>query len=83
MILTGSSVATIIYWQNTCTLTYNYKDDLKFLYHLVDKYFMGLTHNANLDEMRELPSCLTVNVAMNYKIKLPFIWNLAELIDAL
>jgi hypothetical protein len=48
-------------WQQLYLLTEDrysdlqfYKDDLKFLYHLVDKYFMGLTLNANLDEMREL-----------------------------
>jgi hypothetical protein len=36
-----------------------YKDDLRFLYHLIDKYFMGLTLNANLDEMRELAKALS------------------------
>jgi hypothetical protein len=35
-----------------------YKDDLRF-YHLIDKYFMGLTLNANLDEMRELAKALS------------------------
>jgi hypothetical protein len=31
-----------------------YEDDLKFLYHLIDKYYMRFTHNANLDKMREV-----------------------------
>jgi hypothetical protein len=48
-------------WQQMYLLTEDrysdlqfYKDDLKFLYHLIDKYFMGLTQNASLDQMREL-----------------------------
>ena len=31
-----------------------YKDDLRFLYALIEKYFMKLNHNGNLDEMREI-----------------------------
>lgn len=79
-------------WQQLYILTEHlysdlqfYKDDLKFLYHLVDKYFMGLTHNANLDEMRELAKELSDEskccdelqdkTALHLK-------HLAELIDA-
>jgi hypothetical protein len=61
-----------------------YKDDLKFLYHLVDKYFMGFTHNANLWNenpcqrvVHESKCCdeLQDKTALHLK-------HLAELIDA-
>jgi hypothetical protein len=62
-----------------------YKDDLRFLYHLIDKYFMGLTLNANLDEMRELAKALSYESsacdALIEKTAL-HLKHLAELIDA-
>ncbi|NGY36009.1 hypothetical protein FQU23_000590 [Flavobacterium sp. XN-5] len=48
-------------WQQLYILSENwysdlhfYKDDLRFLYALIEKYFMKLNHNGNLDEMREI-----------------------------
>lgn len=35
-----------------------YKNDLRFLYHLIDKYFIWITHAEHLDEMRNLASNL-------------------------
>jgi predicted RNA-binding protein Jag len=60
-----------------------YKDDLRFLYHLIDKYFMGLTLNANLDEMRELKALFESSAcdALIEKTAL-HLKHLAELIDA-
>ena len=53
-------------WQQLYTLTEHwqsdlqfYKDDLRFLDHLIDKYFIFLTQKDNLDEMRELTKRLT------------------------
>ena len=60
-----------------------YTDDLKFLYNLIEKYFMRLTQDGNLDEMRDVAkelsqenkSCgeLLDKIALHLK-------NLAELI---
>jgi hypothetical protein len=36
-----------------------YKDDLHFLYHLIDKYFVWLINEDNLGEMRNLSSRLS------------------------
>ncbi len=36
-----------------------YKEELIFLNHLIDKYFIWLAHKENLDEMRTLVSNLT------------------------
>jgi len=36
-----------------------YKDDLRFLHHLIDKYFIWLIHKEHLDEMRNLASDLS------------------------
>lgn len=36
-----------------------YKDDLRFLHHLIDKYFIWLTHKEHLDEMRKVASGLS------------------------
>ena len=36
-----------------------HKQDLHFLYHLVDKYFIWLTHEENLGEMRKLSNGLS------------------------
>ncbi len=61
-----------------------YKDDLHFLHHLIDKYFIWLTHKEHLDEMRKLASDLSEigkkcdelikKTALHYN-------HLAELID--
>ncbi|WP_016991306.1 hypothetical protein [Flavobacterium sp. ACAM 123] len=62
-----------------------YKDDLSFLYHLVDNYFMGLTHYGNLDEMRGIAKELTDESStcdeLQNKSAL-HLKQLAELIDA-
>jgi hypothetical protein len=44
------------HWQSDLQF---YKDDLRFLHHLVDKYFIWLTHLDNLDEMRNLATNLS------------------------
>jgi hypothetical protein len=62
-----------------------YKEDLKFLYQLIDKYFTGITRNANLDKMRKLAKKLTEEDkacdALLDKTAL-HLKNLAALIDA-
>ena len=62
-----------------------YKEDLKFLYHLVDKYFMGLTLNVNLDEMREVAKELSDKSKCCNELQdktALHLKHLAELIDA-
>ncbi|WP_264563531.1 hypothetical protein [Flavobacterium sp. N3904] len=44
------------HWQSDLKF---YKDDLLFLYHLIDKYFIWLINKENLDEMRVLSSGLS------------------------
>ncbi|PRZ28124.1 hypothetical protein [Flavobacterium granuli] len=44
------------HWQSDLQF---YKDDIRFLDHLIDKYFIFLTQKDNLDEMRELTKRLT------------------------
>jgi len=48
-------------WQKLYTLTENWKsdlefynDDLKFLHHLIDKYFMWISKKENIDMVREI-----------------------------
>lgn len=36
-----------------------YKDDLRFLHHLIDKYFIWFTDKKHLDEMRKVASGLS------------------------
>lgn len=36
-----------------------YKDDLRFLHHLIDKYFVWFAHKEHLDEMRNLAARLS------------------------
>jgi hypothetical protein len=36
-----------------------YKSDLRFLHHLIDKYFVWFAHKEHLDEMRNLASRLS------------------------
>jgi hypothetical protein len=36
-----------------------YKNDLRFLHHLIDKYFVWFAHKEHLDEMRNLASRLS------------------------
>jgi len=43
-----------------------YQDDLRFLHHLIDKYFMWITKQENLDMVRELKKGLQ---DMNTKVK--------------
>jgi len=44
------------HWQSDLQF---YKDDLHFLYHLIDKYFVWLINEDNLGEMRNLSSRLS------------------------
>lgn len=44
------------HWQSDLQF---YRDDLRFLDHLIDKYFIFLTQKDNLDEMRVLTTRLT------------------------
>jgi hypothetical protein len=44
------------HWQSDLQF---YKDDLHFLYHLIDKYFVWLINEDNLGEMRNLSSKLS------------------------
>ena len=48
-------------WQKLYTLTEHWKsdlqfynDDLKFLHHLIDKYFMWISKKENIDMVREI-----------------------------
>lgn len=43
------------HWQSDLQF---YKGDLRFLHHLIDKYFIWITHKENLDEMKNLASSL-------------------------
>jgi len=61
-----------------------YKDDLNFLHHLIDKYFIWLTHKEHLDEMRTLASALSeISKKCEELIKKTTLHfnHLAELID--
>ena len=61
-----------------------YKDDLQFLYHLIDKYFIWLINEENLSEMRSLSSSLS-DIGLNCDRLLEktskHLTHLAELID--
>lgn len=61
-----------------------YKDDLQFLYRLIDKYFIWLINKENLDEMRNLSSSLS-DIGLNCDRLLEktskHLTHLAELID--
>ena len=46
------------HWQSDLQF---YKGDLHFLYHLIDKYFIWLTHEENLNKMRKIASDLSEN----------------------
>ena len=53
-------------WQQLYILTEHwqadlqyYKDDLDFLYHLIDKYFLTLAKKESLDEMKEITTGLS------------------------
>jgi len=62
-----------------------YKDDLRFLHHLIDKYFIWLTHKEHLDEMRDLVSGLSeISKNCDKLIEKTSLHqtHLAELIDA-
>lgn len=43
------------HWQSDLQF---YKGDLRFLHHLIDKYFIWITHKENLDEMKNIASSL-------------------------
>ena len=61
-----------------------HKQDLHFLYHLVDKYFIWLTHEENLGEMRNLSNGLSEtnkNCDKLLEKTSKHLTHLAELID--
>ncbi|PZX94942.1 hypothetical protein DOS84_05175 [Flavobacterium aquariorum] len=61
-----------------------YKEDLHFLYHLVDKYFISLINKENLEEMRNLSSGLSetsINCDRLLEKTSKHLTHLAELID--
>lgn len=69
------------HWQSDLQF---YKDDLQFLYHLIDKYFIWLINKENLDEMRNLSSSLSetsINCDRLLEKTSKHLTHLAELID--
>jgi len=69
------------HWQSDLQF---YKDDLQFLYHLIDKYFIWLINTENLDEMRNLSSGLSesgINCDRLLEKTSKHLTHLAELID--
>lgn len=69
------------HWQSDLQF---YKDDLQFLYHLIDKYFIWLINEENLGEMRNLSSGLSetgINCDRLLEKTSKHLTHLAELID--
>lgn len=69
------------HWQSDLQF---YKGDLHFLHHLIDKYFIWITHKENLDEMRTLASGLSETFKNCEKLlekTSKHLTHLAELID--
>ncbi|HEU4788067.1 MAG TPA: hypothetical protein VFS71_00110 [Flavobacterium sp.] len=69
------------HWQSDLKF---YKEDLHFLYHLVDKYFISLINKENLEEMRNLSSGLSetnINCDRLLEKTSKHLAHLAELID--
>ena len=69
------------HWQSDLKF---YKEDLHFLYHLVDKYFISLINKENLEEMRFLSSGLSeanINCDKLLEKTSKHLTHLAELID--
>jgi len=69
------------HWQSDLQF---YKDDLQFLYHLIDKYFIWLLNKENLGEMRNLSSSLSetgINCDRLLEKTSKHLTHLAELID--
>jgi hypothetical protein len=61
-----------------------YKDDLRFLHHLIDEYFVWFAHREHLNEMRNLAGRLSklVKNVIGYTRKISkHLSHLAELID--
>jgi hypothetical protein len=70
------------HWQSDLQF---YKDDLQFLYHLIDKYFIWLINKENLGEMRNISSGLSqtsINCDRLLEKTSKHLTHLAELIDA-
>jgi hypothetical protein len=78
-------------WQDLYVLTEHwksdllfYKDDLRFLDHLIDKYFIWLTKKENIDQVRAIEESLIateLNCSKLIKRIKTHIKHLAELID--
>ncbi|MBG6111153.1 hypothetical protein H4V97_002675 [Flavobacterium sp. CG_23.5] len=78
-------------WQHLYTVTEHwlsdlqfYKDDLDFLYHLIDKYFLWLAQKDNLAEMKELTTGLSGEIKEYDKLvqkTAKHLMHLSELID--
>ena len=69
------------HWQSDLQF---YKSDLRFLYHLIDKYFIWLVNKENLDGMRTIASDLSESVKNCDKLlekTSKHLTHLAELID--
>lgn len=69
------------HWQSDLQF---YKGDLRFLYHLIDKYFIWLVNKENLDGMRTIASDLSESVKNCDKLlekTSKHLTHLAELID--
>jgi phosphomevalonate kinase len=69
------------HWQSDLKF---YKEDLHFLYHLVDKYFISLINKENLEEMRNLSTGLSeanINCDKLLEKTSKHLTHLAELID--
>ena len=69
------------HWQSDLKF---YKEDLNFLYHLVDKYFISLINKENLGEMRILSSGLSetnINCERLLEKTSKHLTHLTELID--
>lgn len=61
-----------------------YKSELRFLSHLIDKYFIRITHKENLDEVRSLVGDLTKIGSQCHLISekaVKHLGHLSELID--
>lgn len=70
------------HWKNDLEF---YRDDLRFLQHLIDKYFIWMTQKENLDEVRDIETDLIEIDRKCYQLLKKtnkHLTNLADLIDA-
>ena len=69
------------HWKNDLEF---YRDDLRFLQHLIDKYFIWMTQKENLDEVRDIETDLIEIDRKCYQLLKKtnkHLTNLADLID--